>query len=81
MFKKPNVAKFSYFFDHTSYVLQSRLDLYWILAGSQVPFILRPVGNNKYKLIGEVYVHGTLHGEGMEGVDIEYLGIRRILLV
>ncbi len=38
-------------------------DEVWIIAGSPVPFILRPVGNNKYKLIGEVYVHGIMHGE------------------
>ncbi|KUJ23875.1 HET-domain-containing protein [Mollisia scopiformis] len=56
-------------------------DEVWIIAGSQVPFILRPVGENRYKLVGEAYVHGVMHGEAMEGVDVRYLGIRNILLV
>jgi hypothetical protein len=56
-------------------------DKVWILAGSQVPFILRSLGQNRYSLVGEAYVHGIMHGEGMEGVDLRYLGIRCIKLV
>jgi hypothetical protein len=58
-------------------------DEVWILAGSQVPFILRSVDGSprRYKLIGEAYVHGIMHGEGMEGVDLNQLDYRQILLV
>ena len=58
-------------------------DEVWILAGSQVPFILRSVDGSprRYKLIGEAYVHGIMHGEAMEGVDLNQLDGRQLLLV
>ncbi|KAJ4422371.1 hypothetical protein N0V82_003025 [Gnomoniopsis sp. IMI 355080] len=48
-------------------------DEVWALAGSQVPFILRtnasdgPSGARRYRVIGETYVHGIMHGEEVEG--------------
>ena len=36
-----------------------------VLFGGEVLFILRPAGEN-YKLVGECYVHGLMHGEAME---------------
>ncbi|KAF8856023.1 hypothetical protein BDZ45DRAFT_675824 [Acephala macrosclerotiorum] len=58
-------------------------DEVWILAGSQVPFILRSVDGSlrRYKLIGEAYVHGIMHGEGMEGLHLNQLDSRQILLI
>ena len=56
-------------------------DEVWIIAGSRVPFVLRLVSGDGFKLIGEAYVHGIMHGEGMEGVDRQSLGIRYIKLV
>jgi hypothetical protein len=42
-------------------------DEIWILPRSQVPFILRKAtgstSGSKYRLIGECYVHGLMHGE------------------
>jgi hypothetical protein len=47
-----------------------------VVAGCRMPFILRPVENGTYKIIGHAYVLGLMYGEVME------LGIesRRILL-
>ena len=44
-------------------------DQIWLLRGANVPFILRRAGNGNgnYRLIGEAYVHGIMHGEAMEG--------------
>ena len=39
-------------------------DLCCVLFGAQVPFILRSTGD-KYKLVGEAYVHGVMKGEAM----------------
>lgn len=38
-------------------------DVLCFLQGTKVPFLCRMVGNNRYTLIGEVYVHGLMHGE------------------
>jgi hypothetical protein len=34
-----------------------------ILLGAAVPFVLRNVDEEKYKLVGEAYVHGVMDGE------------------
>jgi len=42
-------------------------DIVCVLYGSDVPFILRQVGNKgEYKLIGECYVAGIMHGEALD---------------
>jgi hypothetical protein len=56
-------------------------DEVWIIAGAHVPLMLRPLGKNRYRLIGETYVHGVMHGEGLEGLDLEKFPIYQILLV
>jgi hypothetical protein len=38
-----------------------------ILNGATVPFVVRPVGKDKYKLMGECYCDGIMHGEFIEG--------------
>jgi hypothetical protein len=53
-------------------------DEVWIIAGSPIPLMLRPLGQNRYRLIGGTYVHGIMHGEGLEGVDLEKFLIFRI---
>ncbi|KAM5358865.1 hypothetical protein ACJZ2D_014924 [Fusarium nematophilum] len=39
-----------------------------LLHGGAVPFVVRPLDSLKgaYRLIGECYVHGMMHGEGLE---------------
>lgn len=40
-------------------------DEVWILRGASVPFVLRRVahGGGRYRVVGEAYVHGAMHGE------------------
>ena len=52
-------------------------DLVCVIQGANVPFILRPTGEN-YVLVGECYCHGIMHGEAMLRKDLE---IREISLV
>ncbi|PSN66868.1 hypothetical protein BS50DRAFT_600482 [Corynespora cassiicola Philippines] len=41
-------------------------DEVWILHGGNVPFVLRPVaGGNEYRLVGEAFVYGVMHGEAL----------------
>ncbi|KAK2615941.1 hypothetical protein N8I77_002662 [Diaporthe amygdali] len=46
-----------------------RGDQVWALAGSKVPFILRPHDNEAFLLVGDAYVHGLMHGEAFENND------------
>ncbi|KAI0193018.1 heterokaryon incompatibility protein-domain-containing protein [Xylaria flabelliformis] len=43
----------------------------WVLSGGNVPFTLRRVSEGRYKLIGECYIHGVMHGEAV--VDVSEL--------
>jgi hypothetical protein len=38
-------------------------DEVWILHSAGVPFVLRPQPNGNYRLIGESFVYGVMHGE------------------
>ncbi|KAH0556093.1 hypothetical protein GP486_005969 [Trichoglossum hirsutum] len=40
-------------------------DEVWILAGGRVPYILRPLGNDKYEFIGEAYLEDVMYGEAV----------------
>ena len=52
-------------------------DLVCVIKGANVPFILRPTGED-YVLVGECYCHGIMHGEVMLRKDSE---IREISFV
>ena len=43
-------------------------DEVWVLAGSSTPFALRQVNTKgtEYQLLGEVYLHGMMHGEATD---------------
>lgn len=47
----------------------AKKDLICILYGCSVPVVLREVGDGKYKLIGEAYIHGLMDGEALEGTS------------
>jgi hypothetical protein len=38
-------------------------DCIFVFLGATVPFVLRPVGLGRYKLVGACYVHGIMDGE------------------
>jgi hypothetical protein len=40
-------------------------DLICVFDGGEVPYLLRPAGNDSYILIGECYLHGIMDGEAM----------------
>jgi hypothetical protein len=52
-------------------------DEVWILHGGGLPFVLRPLPNGNFGLVGEAFVYGMMHGEALElgltrrGVTIE----------
>lgn len=41
-------------------------DVIVVLLGASVPFIIRPLGENRYKLLGECYCDGIMDGEGFK---------------
>lgn len=45
-------------------------DFVCVFLGCQVPFVLRPVEDRKFRLVGECYVHGIMRGEAMESETI-----------
>ena len=48
-----------------------------IFLGADVPFILRPLANNQWRLIGEAYIHGIMRGELADhGLQIERFTLR-----
>jgi hypothetical protein len=54
-------------------------DEVWVLVGVRVPLILRPVGEGQYRLVGEAYVHGIMHGEAIDKTAEE--SIRELTLI
>ena len=38
-----------------------------VLLGSNSPFLLRPIGNGQYQLVGHCYVYGIMSGEALLG--------------
>ncbi|KAH9204636.1 hypothetical protein DL95DRAFT_376840 [Leptodontidium sp. 2 PMI_412] len=44
-------------------------DQIWLIAGARTPFIMRPVSDAqaavRFRLVGECYVHGVMHGEAV----------------
>lgn len=44
------------------------------LEGSDVLWVLRPVGNNRYGLVGGIWADGLMFGEAYEGLDPDEVG-------
>lgn len=40
-------------------------DVVCILYGGEVPYILRPIGDGCYSVVGECYIDGIMHGEAL----------------
>ena len=47
-------------------------DQVWLISGPSTPFILRPMQNGRYRLIGEAYVHGIMRGEAVANGNIRF---------
>jgi len=41
-------------------------DEVWILHRAGLPFVLLPQSNGRYRLVGEAFVYGVIHGEALE---------------
>ena len=41
-------------------------DEVWILHRAGLPFVLRPEPNGTFRLIGEAFVYGVMHGEALQ---------------
>jgi hypothetical protein len=41
----------------------------FILKGTKVPYILKRMENGTYRLVGEAYVHGIMHGEAVNMLE------------
>jgi hypothetical protein len=52
-------------------------DEIWLLMGAKVPFVLRrdAEGGSRYRLVGEVYLHGFMHGEALDTEVKERVGL------
>lgn len=51
-------------------------DEVWILHRAGLPFVLRPQANGSYRLVGESFVYGVMHGEALEmGLPMRHVTI------
>ncbi|KAK3671873.1 hypothetical protein LTR78_008239 [Recurvomyces mirabilis] len=50
-------------------------DVVAFLVGATIPFILRPIDVDQYRLIGETYMHGYMHGEALRGSGLVFQDI------
>ena len=55
-------------------------DAVWIVQGAKIPFILRSTGKERFRFIGEAYVHGRMFGEMAEVAIAQNLPMQDILI-
>lgn len=48
-------------------------DQIWFFSGAKTPFILRPLANGHYVLIGEAYLKGYMNGQICQMNDVGHL--------
>jgi len=46
-------------------------DCVCILFGGRTFYVLRPDGDEHYRLIGECYLHGLMQGEGVDKLEVD----------
>jgi hypothetical protein len=44
-------------------------DVARILSGGNLPYVVRPLGQNEFTFLGPSYVHGIMNGEAYHGAD------------
>jgi hypothetical protein len=50
-------------------------DQVWILRGADVPFLLRPLANGSYRLMGDTYAHKVMYGEAVPSEKLKFENI------
>lgn len=50
-------------------------DVICVLLGAEVPYVLRPTGRGTYRLVGDGYLCGVMHGEAVEDGRYETVDI------
>ena len=53
-------------------------DQIWLLRAASVPFILRPVGDGRFRIVGQAYVYGIMRGEAVPASDEEFIRISMV---
>jgi len=53
-------------------------DQVWLLHGARAPYVLRPLGDGEYEVVGEAYVHGIMQGEALKNKKVVCRNITRI---
>jgi hypothetical protein len=54
-------------------------DQVWLIMGSKMPYIFRPVGDGTFKILGQAYSHDAMHGES--ATDLTEGDFRLVTLV
>ncbi|KAI1413745.1 HET-domain-containing protein [Hypoxylon sp. FL1857] len=59
-------------------------DMVCVILGCDLPLLLRPLGNDKFKLVGPCFVPSLNHGEALlgplpENIQVVYLGYKDVL--
>ena len=53
-------------------LITNALDECWLFSGAEVPFLLRREGHeDRYRVVGEAYIHGVMRGEAFRSGDLE----------
>jgi hypothetical protein len=50
-------------------------DVFCVVLGAEIPFVLRPTGGSTYILIGEAFLHGMMQGEALSDPRYETVDI------
>ncbi|KAF2814105.1 HET-domain-containing protein [Mytilinidion resinicola] len=73
--RRPFISKTGYIGLAPDHVAEG--DIVCVFLGAKTPYVLRPTGQGTYTLVGEVYLHGAMHGEILEGSpDVQKLVLR-----
>lgn len=46
-----------------------------LIAGCEIPYLLRPLGNGQHSLVGDCYVHGIMYGQAWDESKVQDIGI------
>ncbi|KAF2629656.1 hypothetical protein BU25DRAFT_336648 [Macroventuria anomochaeta] len=55
-------------------------DVIVVPLGCNTPIILRPEGLNEYRYVGDIYIHGYMHGEAIQQLDAGQRTLQKYVL-